>query len=1063
MRQAFFQARHRNGASEKNALTRLFTEASEKTDPKTYNDQELLQKISNAAALGSPLLSAIEDTWENRNIRLFWKYLLYAYRALGRDSPLVVEMKEKAFIDNEYREVMGFWRDKEEESRPYGVPKDDYDNLISTVLTAKRNGFDELIHRVQQSIIEQFFPYLQKAFQEERQRLSKQSREIETAKKLFPSNDPATQSLAANIVYAGFEYLIGINENPEVDGDTEEKKQLLSAIWKAASEIEEKLQGFKFSEKGDYWSEDKQIKARVSSILYLGIKELFDFLLNRAQRLAEKRRAAGKYFPADVSDFIERKIHGIVEALMEYLNSPFHESTAARFYEKENLFSDESIRFFQRQFTNLDIVRPRYYDQEKIRENSIENWKRYRPANFYYIDPLGYIERFETNAPIAAFVLLFDRIIEHNLRNYANAYLSEIKSRMERNPDYWKSIKPIKMFPLKIFEPPTTEKARRKLAVQMLEKSQKYKEETLRLVSKDYGNMTNKRATQRDIDEEKGKRLLKYAFLFERIAELIRRDRLDPALYVLRNEDTLDLFFRYEEPKLSMQFSELEFFILESLRTIKENKEPKRKGEILSAQEIAFLEYFVHKYSKYLMFMNNGTSYSTYFGSEKKSGIKNDFIGISYFEHLDDLWSAESLHMKAKTSYQKSFHYEGFADARKLFKMGFTTEQDFKRAKAKIQEMLESSDYQQELAKIQKKIEERELLEKAMQGNQNDFFPTPPSLFQEAVLPEIRNWIKGYKSTLPKGSTFRALEPSAGVGTLALEVKSYLRTELYDYSLEMDVVEMFLKACDYLRHLGFNVHCDDFLEYKPPHEYDLIVMNPPFSTEQDIDHVLHAYDMLKEGGLLVAITSSGVVDRSNTNKVKQFQQFLDSIGAGVDRNPEGSFQRDDAPVKTGVNTVTLTLIKPKRTPNPKKRLEHWTETKFPYLPLSVVEALEPLADAVGVSEVARGVKPSSRGDRGFLVAYRDAEGQPSNLGDISVADGKEDEYWINKREDFNTRHSEQIEQNNRDLWMTYKGNYMPSRQHLALAMWAYSPDEKRLLKWMDTNKKALQALKKQKR
>jgi len=147
-----------------------------------------------------------------------------------------------------------------------------------------------------------------------------------------------------------------------------------------------------------------------------------------------------------------------------------------------------------------------------------------------------------------------------------------------------------------------------------------------------------------------------------------------------------------------------------------------------------------------------------------------------------------------------------------------------------------------------------------------------------------------------------------------------------------------------------------------------------------------------------------------------------------------------------------------RTTNPKRRLGYWTDTRFPYLPLEYINALEPLARALGVSEVARGVSPSGRGDRGFLVAFRDADGKPSNLDDISIQDGKQEGYWINKREDFNTRHLAQIRKNKRPLWFTWKGHKTPTRQHIALAMWAYSPEAKRLMRWIEQNESFLESL-----
>lgn len=93
---------------------------------------------------------------------------------------------------------------------------------------------------------------------------------------------------------------------------------------------------------------------------------------------------------------------------------------------------------------------------------------------------------------------------------------------------------------------------------------------------------------------------------------------------------------------------------------------------------------------------------------------------------------------------------------------------------------------------------------------------------------------------------------------------------------------------------------------------------------------------------------------------------------------------------------------------------------YPYLPLRTIAALEPLARDSKVSEVARS-------KRGFLTAYKKAGGKASNLS----------EYWRNRRDGFVARHLAQMVKNKRD-W--YGKNGAPTRQHLALIMWAYSPD-----------------------
>lgn len=96
-------------------------------------------------------------------------------------------------------------------------------------------------------------------------------------------------------------------------------------------------------------------------------------------------------------------------------------------------------------------------------------------------------------------------------------------------------------------------------------------------------------------------------------------------------------------------------------------------------------------------------------------------------------------------------------------------------------------------------------------------------------------------------------------------------------------------------------------------------------------------------------------------------------------------------------------------------------SRYKFLPLSLVKRYEKIAKAQGVSKVARG-------PGGFLEAYKRAGGNPQRLSDK----------WYDKREAFIARHMAQGR--NESLG----GSSDPSRRHLALIMWAYSPLGSRL-------------------
>ena len=62
-------------------------------------------------------------------------------------------------------------------------------------------------------------------------------------------------------------------------------------------------------------------------------------------------------------------------------------------------------------------------------------------------------------------------------------------------------------------------------------------------------------------------------------------------------------------------------------------------------------------------------------------------------------------------------------------------------------------------------------------------------------------------------------------------------------------------------------------------------MNPPFSNRRDIEHVRHAYELLKPGGRIVAIMGEGSFFGSD-KKATEFREWLDSLN-GTSEKLEG--------------------------------------------------------------------------------------------------------------------------------------------------------------------------------
>jgi len=109
-----------------------------------------------------------------------------------------------------------------------------------------------------------------------------------------------------------------------------------------------------------------------------------------------------------------------------------------------------------------------------------------------------------------------------------------------------------------------------------------------------------------------------------------------------------------------------------------------------------------------------------------------------------------------------------------------------------------------------------------------------------------------------------------------------------------------------LKSKGLGAMTADFLDCDPEDfaRFDRVVMNPPFTGDQDIKHVRHAYRFLREGGKLVAIMSPGFTFGESHIR-REFREFVEEHGRVVEELPEGSFKESG----TNVRAVVVELVK----------------------------------------------------------------------------------------------------------------------------------------------------------
>lgn len=146
--------------------------------------------------------------------------------------------------------------------------------------------------------------------------------------------------------------------------------------------------------------------------------------------------------------------------------------------------------------------------------------------------------------------------------------------------------------------------------------------------------------------------------------------------------------------------------------------------------------------------------------------------------------------------------------------------------------------------------------------------------------------------------TDTVLEPSAGMGAIIRHIPlSRIRTDAVEIN---DLMAIHIKP-----DVRF-VYALDFLKFSPAvnqKRYDKIIMNPPFSNQQDIKHVDHALGFLKEGGTLVSIVSEAVFFRQN-NLTKMFNTKLMHFRSCENFHLEaGAFAESGTMIKTRILKV----------------------------------------------------------------------------------------------------------------------------------------------------------------
>lgn len=154
----------------------------------------------------------------------------------------------------------------------------------------------------------------------------------------------------------------------------------------------------------------------------------------------------------------------------------------------------------------------------------------------------------------------------------------------------------------------------------------------------------------------------------------------------------------------------------------------------------------------------------------------------------------------------------------------------------------------------------------AMKFDIDDFFPTPANL--------ICDMLFGVK--LDKVHTI--LEPSAGKGDIAKYVQK-MRDGYNRHPFDIDTIEIDTDLQHVLKGENFRVVHNDFLAFDTFKRYDLVIMNPPFSSGDR--HLLHALGFVKGDGQLVCLLNAETLKNPYTKTRQDLSRRLSDLKADI--------------------------------------------------------------------------------------------------------------------------------------------------------------------------------------
>lgn len=175
------------------------------------------------------------------------------------------------------------------------------------------------------------------------------------------------------------------------------------------------------------------------------------------------------------------------------------------------------------------------------------------------------------------------------------------------------------------------------------------------------------------------------------------------------------------------------------------------------------------------------------------------------------------------------------------------------------------------------------------------FFPTPEPLAQRLV--ELAGVKQGCFVLEPSAGTGVIVEAAQATGASVVAIErdaerrkhlAFRRLQIHDWTIAVRIV----------------ADCDDFLDYGTDARFHRVVMNPPFckvGKGDHLDHVVHAYSLLRKEGVLVSVLPSSIEFRQDKRHTA-FRSWVLERGT-IESLPLNSFKESG----TSVNTCVIRI------------------------------------------------------------------------------------------------------------------------------------------------------------